>query len=158
MSSAIAATNSGLTCASPPQPYSALPYGTDVLHFVVIMAGLSYPAGCFLGMLFEDKSLRTINIMTGVGTLLGCYMTVCALMSPSPPLVNHTLGGVIIVVCWISMVGILSYAKTMITLVICDYNSTKGMFWVGMNTQFGAALGASIIFVLINYTALFNEC
>lgn len=51
-----------------------------------------------------------------------------------------------------------SYAKTMITLVICDYNRGTGMFWVGMNTQFGGAIGSLIVFIIINYLNVFWQC
>lgn len=79
-------------------------------------------------------------------------------MSPSPPLLGTSFGGVLMIVAWISFVGILSYAKTMITLWICEYATKTGMFWLGMNTQFGAATGAALNFILINYSRLYNEC
>jgi hypothetical protein len=78
-------------------------------------------------------------------------------MSPNPPLNNSSIGGILMIISWISYTAILSYAKTMITLLISDYNGDKGLFWVGMNTQFGAAFGAAIMFLIINYTNLFQE-
>ncbi|KAH9408468.1 hypothetical protein TYRP_012143 [Tyrophagus putrescentiae] len=142
----------------PVQPYSALPYGVEVLHYIVVLSGLAYPTGCFFGMLVEAKSVRLINLLTAIGTTLALYILACALMSPSPPLVDSPVGGILMVLCWIAYVGILSYSKTMITLWICDYNSRKGMFWVGMNQQFGAATGALLNFILINYSRLYSEC
>ncbi|XP_017494318.1 PREDICTED: solute carrier family 52, riboflavin transporter, member 3-B-like, partial [Rhagoletis zephyria] len=136
-------------------PYSALPYGVEVLHYIVVLSGLAYPTGCFFGMLVEAKSVRLINLLTAIGTTLALYILACALMSPSPPLVDSPVGGILMVLCWIAYVGILSYSKTMITLWICDYNSRKGMFWVGMNQQFGAATGALLNFILINYSRLY---
>lgn len=47
----------------------------------------------------------------------------------------------------------------MITVWICDYNAQEGMFWVGMATQTGAAVGAFVNYILVNWvTGLFNEC
>lgn len=148
------------------QPYSALPYGADTLHFVVILAGLAYPAGCFYGMLVERRSVHLITGLTLVGTGLALYIVACALMSPHPPLMAPTttarwygsVGAILMIICWITFVAIASYAKTMITLWICDYNSSRGMFWLGMYTQFGAAIGALLVFALINYTDWFQQC
>lgn len=79
-------------------------------------------------------------------------------MSPTPPLHNNWIGSALIVIAWICFTAILSYSKTMITLIIDDYNGDEGLFWIGMNTQFGSAIGALIMFFVINYTTLFSEC
>ncbi|KAH7638285.1 riboflavin transporter 2 [Dermatophagoides farinae] len=146
----------------PLQPFSAMPYSADTLHYVVILASISYPVGCFYGMLVEHRSIRMITMLTVVATILAVYILISALMSPSPPLVHseqwHTIAAWIMVAIWAAFITIASYAKTMITLVICDYNRMNGMFWVGMQTQFGSAIGASIAFLLINYTHWFNQC
>ena len=139
------------------QPFSARPYGSDILHNVVIMAGLAYPAGCFFGMFVEKRSTKTITLLTIVGTMISSYIIFCATQSPNPPLKNSSIGGLLMLASWILYVAILSYAKTMITLVLCDLNSRTGMFWVGMQTQFGAALGALISFLLIDLTDIFNQ-
>ncbi|KAH9414282.1 hypothetical protein DERP_008479 [Dermatophagoides pteronyssinus] len=146
----------------PLQPFSAMPYSADTLHFVVILTSLSYPIGCFLAMLFEYRSIRMITIMTIVSTLFAGYILIVSLMSPLPPFIDngkwHTIASWLIVFIWSSFMTIASYAKTMITIVICDYNRSKGMFWVGMQTQFGSAIGAAISFILINYTDFFDQC
>ena len=166
------------------QPYAALPYGSLTLHLVVILSGLAYPIGCLLGMVWECRSVRTMNLLTLIGTVIGCYIIVCSLMSPNPPLKpllktlrkvedkvqahetqeilsllinNYNLGGILMIIVWISFVMILSYCKAMICIWVCDYNGTNGMFWVGMWTQFGAAMGAGLNFILINYTTMFTE-
>ena len=120
------------------------------MHHVVILSGLAYPAGCFLGMLYELRCPKVIYLLTALGTLFGAYIVVCALLSPLPPLVYSPFGGPLIITSWIAFTFILSYAKTMATVWICDYNAQKGMFWVGMSTQFGAAAGALLNFVLVN--------
>lgn len=141
------------------QPFSALPYGTATMHYVVLLTGLSYPAGCFLGMLYPKHSPLAIYTTTLLGTTLGGYIVLCALMSPLPPLVGANVGSLVIVTTWVLFTFILSYSKTMITVWICDYNAQQGMFWVGMATQAGAAAGALLNFALVNWAdGLFNEC
>lgn len=142
------------------QPYSALPYGTQTMHNVVLLAGLSYPAGCFLGIFWnQSQSTKTIYFTTLIGTAFGGYIVMCALMSPLPPLLDSAFGSLFIVLAWVLFTFVLSYSKTMITVWICDYNAQEGMFWVGMATQAGAAVGALVNFALVNWvTGLFNEC
>ena len=144
------------------QPYSALPYGSATLHYVVILSGLSFPFGCFLAMVFhKQKSIKRINILTVFGHMIAIYIITCALLSPSPPLISpesHKLfGSLAMMFAWILFTSSLSYSKTLITLIISEYNGDRGLFWVGFHTQLGACLGAGLMFVWINYTNSFHE-
>ena len=85
------------------------------MHQVVILSGLSYPTGCFLCMIYSPKSTRLVYLLIAIGSALGGYIVLAALLSPTPPLANSPLGGHIMVAAWISFTLILSYAKTMAT-------------------------------------------
>ena len=111
------------------QPFSARPYGIDILHNVVIMAGLAYPAGCFFGMFVEKRSTKAITLLTIVGTMISSYIIFCATQSPNPPLKNSSIGGLLMLASQILYVAMLSYAKTMITLVLCEFSNWNVLGW-----------------------------
>lgn len=143
------------------KPFSSLPYGPDVLHFVVILSAISYPIGCFSGMLFEKRSIRFVTSLTLLVIAIAIYIITDSLGQQGPPLVEtawndwHPWS---IIFVWVLFIGIGSYSRTMITLIICDHKGRRGMFWTGMNTQIGSTLGGFLIFILINYFKIFNQC
>lgn len=93
-------------------------------------------------------------LLTIFGGCFGLYIVYTALTNTSAPFVDSPWGGRIMIIAWILFVTIVSYAKTLITVWICDYNRSEGMFWVGMSTQFGSCLGATIAYGLVNLTTL----
>ncbi|CAN7997768.1 unnamed protein product [Ixodes hexagonus] len=79
------------------QSYSCLPYGSEVLHLSVTLCGIAYPVACMAAMFVSLRKQAHLNLMSLVGTLLSAYITVTAVMSPSPPLVDTSVGNVLIV-------------------------------------------------------------
>lgn len=144
------------------QPFSALPYGSSTLHYVVILTSISFPSGCAFAMIFTRRLSNTsITLLTILGHAIALYILWCALMSPNPPLMSfslfNNLGSIVMICSWTFFTTLLSYIKTIVTVKISEYNGNTGLFWVGFNTQLGACLGAGFMYVLVNYTSLFNE-
>ena len=150
------------------QSYSTLPYGGWSLHYTVILTGLAYPLGCFIAMLKHATSLTTIYTWTLLGTLVSIFILVIAIMSPAPPLssgsmttfglADQLIGGTIMIIAWTSYVTILSYVKTVITVIVSQERGEEALFTVGLFTQIGSVFGAGFMFLAVNYFHWFHEC
>lgn len=150
------------------QSYSTLPYGGWSLHYTVILTGLAYPFGCFIAMLKHVTSLTTIYFWTFLGTLVSIFILVIAIMSPTPPLssgsmttfglADQLVGGTIMIIAWTSYVTILSYVKTVITVIVSQERGEEALFTVGLFTQIGSVFGAGFMFLAINYFHWFHGC
>ncbi|RWS09159.1 Riboflavin transporter 2-A-like protein [Dinothrombium tinctorium] len=143
----------------PLQPYSSLPYGNQVLHYVVILVGLAYPGGCFLAMFLQTRSLLFIDGLTLLGSLVAVYIFCASLMSPYPPFqsTNRIFGGILMVFSWVVFTAVLSYVKTMITVILNDHGGSNALFWVGMFTQIGSAFGAAFMLLAVEYFHWFKD-
>ncbi|XP_067144115.1 solute carrier family 52, riboflavin transporter, member 3-A-like isoform X1 [Centruroides vittatus] len=138
------------------QPYSCLPYGTQEYHLSVTLSGLAYPLSCLLALFVETKSITKISILSAISTVISIYLLMTAIMSPSPPLVNTNSGSIIIVCSWVLFIGIFSYVKTMIALLMRN-RGNNALFWYGAVTQIGAAVGAVLMFLLVNVANVFQD-
>lgn len=150
------------------QPFSNLPYAKWTLHYTVILTGLAYPAGCFIALFKEIKSIKWITIWTLIATLISVYILIIAIMSPFPPFVNQvksdilgidtrTFGGLIIVTCWVLFILILSYVKTVITILLSRAKGEDGLFMVGLLTQVASIFGAGFMFAAVNIFKWFKS-
>ncbi|KAL1447406.1 hypothetical protein MTO96_044306 [Rhipicephalus appendiculatus] len=131
------------------QSYSCLPYGPRALHLSVTLCGVAYPAACALAMFVALRRLRHIWAQTLLGTLGACYITLTAATSPNSPLVDTDAGAFLVVFCWVCTFLLLSYAKTMVTLLLTSHGE-NALFWVGACTQAGALVGSLVPYVLVN--------
>lgn len=154
------------------QPYSNLPYGNWALHYTVILTGLAYPAGCFIALLKEITSVKWIFIWTVVASLISIHILGAAIMSPLPPLVygigqssqneilgmdSRNLGGMIMVTAWTLYILILSYVKTIVTILVSREKGEEALFMVGLLTQIASVLGAGFMFLAVNYYEWFSD-
>lgn len=125
------------------QSYSTLNYSNYTLHYVVIFAGLCYPLGCAIAMLIETRSLIAINALTLIGTIIAVFIFYVAVMSPNVPfnftiissVITVNIGSLISVLSWSLYTLILSYVKTIITIMLNEDKGEDALFWVGMMTQ-----------------------
>lgn len=131
------------------QSYSCLPYGPRALHLSVTLCGVAYPVACALAMFVALRRLRHIWAQTLLGTLGACYIALTATTSPSPPLVDTDVGAFLVVSCWVCTFLLLSYAKTMVTLLLTSHGE-NALFWVGACTQAGALVGSLVPYILVN--------
>ncbi|XP_077520849.1 riboflavin transporter 2-like isoform X2 [Amblyomma americanum] len=136
--------------------YSCLPYGPRTLHLAVTLCGIAYPAACALAMFVVLRRMPHLCAQTLLGTLGAAYITLTAATSPTPPLVDTDAGAFLVVLFWVATFLVLSYAKTMVTLVLASHGE-KALFWVGACTQLGALIGSLVPYLLVSHLRLFTE-
>lgn len=79
------------------EPYSALPYGNVVYLLAVHISRAAKPIAYFLMFFIPTKRLPTIFFLTGITVVGVTYQVVIAALSPTPPLQNTNIGGIIVV-------------------------------------------------------------
>ncbi|KAI5739505.1 hypothetical protein M8J77_020068 [Diaphorina citri] len=138
------------------QSYSCLPYGSQAYHYTANLTNIASTLACFLAYFWLARRVQIISLLSGVAGVLVVYSLLTALMSPTPPLSRSTLGSFIIVINWVLCAGLISYIKLALAAIFRAQEG-KGLFWYGAVNQLGSASGAIVIFLLINYTNLFNS-
>ncbi|CAG5120949.1 unnamed protein product [Candidula unifasciata] len=142
------------------QSYSCLPYGIEEFHLSVTLASIANPFACLASFMLKMKSLKWTVVSSIIGTGLTGYIVWTAAASPTPPLVDHTAGPVILILCWILVVFVLTYTKVSIATEFRE-EGKRALLWIGASTQAGSLLGAVSIFVVVNVFKLFrtgNPC
>ncbi|XP_019334304.1 riboflavin transporter 2 isoform X2 [Alligator mississippiensis] len=137
------------------QSYSCLPYGRAAYHLAATLAALANPLACFVGMALPSRSLLALGLLTAVGSGCGCYIMAMAVLSPCPPLLHSAAGATFIVLSWVLCVGLLSYVKLMIGLMLRD-EGHGALVWCGAVVQLGSMLGALTMFPLVSVYRLFH--
>ncbi|KAK3764144.1 hypothetical protein RRG08_055940 [Elysia crispata] len=79
------------------QVYSSLPYGLRIYNGATKAENIVDPIACFITIFISAKTSRVISALTLAGTLLASYIITVAALSPSPWLVDHIAGGVLVV-------------------------------------------------------------
>uniref|UniRef100_A0A8D0HEA6 Riboflavin transporter n=1 Tax=Sphenodon punctatus TaxID=8508 RepID=A0A8D0HEA6_SPHPU len=138
------------------QSYSCLPYGNGAYHLSATLAAVANPLACFLGMFLPSRSLVAMGVLAAAGTGFSFYIMAMAVLSPCPPLLDSPAGVTLIVLCWVLFVGILSYVKLMIGLVLRD-EGHSALVWCGAVVQLGSMVGALVMFPLVNVYGLFHS-
>ncbi|XP_075440970.1 solute carrier family 52, riboflavin transporter, member 3-B-like [Ascaphus truei] len=138
------------------QTYSCMPYGGWVYHLAAALAAMANPLACGIAMYLPNRSLLTMGILTLTGSGIGCYIMSMAVLSPCPPLLHAHIGGTLIVLSWVLFVGVLSYVKVIIGLILRD-EGYSALVWCGAVVQLGSMLGALTMFPLINVLVLFHS-
>lgn len=165
--------------------YSCLPYGNQIYHLAVTLGAIANPCAGFIAMFVPHTSIRVIRLLSFVGSILAIYQFLIALQSPDPILKNTVLGEVFIVstiylpitnlfyydnlnveqilmnfpLCfqvasWTIFTCIINYMKLSIVSIF-RYQEGRSLVWVGTVNQMSSAIGATISFVLVNYTNIF---
>ncbi|KAG8134086.1 hypothetical protein E2320_011830 [Naja naja] len=140
----------------PLQSYSCLPYGRPAYHLSATLGSLANPLACFLGMFLVNRSLRLLALLSVAGSLLACYIISMATLSPCPPLLDSSLGVLLIVLCWVLFIGLFSYVKLMIGKILRD-EGRSALVWCGAVVQLGSMVGALIIFPLVSIYGFFRS-
>ncbi|XP_055376490.1 solute carrier family 52, riboflavin transporter, member 3-A isoform X2 [Condylostylus longicornis] len=136
------------------QSYSCLPYGNIIYHLTVVFTSIANPLACFLAVFLQHTSVKLILILCGIASVIASYCLSTAILSPEPPLFDTLGGGIIIVIAWAILVGLVSYIKLSITAVM-RLQAGKSLVLTGAISQAGSAVGSICIFFLINYTQIF---
>jgi len=130
------------------QTYSCLPYGNTVYHLAVTLHAMVNPIMAFAAFFIPCKNVRTIGILTGVGSIFGGFILATALNSPNM-LWGQEFGGFLTVTSWVVYGALFSYVKVSV-FGLCRQKSTAALFWCGAVTQLGSAIGALLMFLLVN--------
>jgi riboflavin transporter 2 len=79
------------------QSYSCMPYGTSTYHIAVTLSNMANPAVCFLMLLMKTPDRRLATVMTFPALVVSSYVFYSALLSPNPPFVDSSWGGLLLV-------------------------------------------------------------
>lgn len=139
------------------QSFSCLPYGSVAYHLSVNLSMISNPIACFIAVFLPSWSMSSIVMWTVFSSVWAAYILAAALLSPYPPLVDHTFGAVLIVFSWTVFVGSVSYVKACIAGILRRSGGNKALFWGGGVSQIGSFVGGVGTFVLVNFTDLFKS-
>nr|XP_020473394.1 solute carrier family 52, riboflavin transporter, member 3 [Monopterus albus] len=148
-----AATNGLLPAV---QTYSCMPYGILAYHLSAALASVANPLACTIAMFLQNRSLVFLGVLTALGTGFGSYNMAMAAMSPCPLLVGSVMGEVIIVLSWLLFIGMLSYVKVMVGVILRD-QGYSALVWFGAATQIGSLVGSFTMFPLVNVYRLFKS-
>ncbi|KAK7505374.1 hypothetical protein BaRGS_00003536 [Batillaria attramentaria] len=138
------------------QSFSCLPYGIEAYHFAVTLASIANPVACFVTFFVQVKLLRTVGLLTLLGSGLAGYVIFTAAASPSPPLVQHSLGPFSVITAWVLVVFLLTYSKVSIATMFRE-EGRRALLWCGALTQVGSLVGAVVTFFLVNFYKLFQQ-
>ncbi|CAF0866119.1 unnamed protein product [Brachionus calyciflorus] len=137
--------------------YSALPYGNNIMHLCSTLYLIVQPISSLIATFYELKSTRSIFITLITALVFSSYIFISSLMGPCPLLVNHFLGGYIMVTAWISTSTLLMFLRCCITNSLKRNHGEKSLVWCGLLTQFGQFLGSILISLLITVFKIFKE-
>ncbi|XP_040288926.1 solute carrier family 52, riboflavin transporter, member 3-B-like [Bufo bufo] len=138
------------------QTYSCMPYGGRVYHLSATLASIANPAACGIAMYLPTRCLLTVSVLTAIGSGIGSYIMGMAVLSPCPPLLMDNIGGILIVVAWILFVGVLSYVKVILGVILRS-EGHSALVWCGAVVQLGSMLGALTMFPLVNVYTMFQS-
>ncbi|XP_039751217.1 riboflavin transporter 2 isoform X2 [Pararge aegeria] len=138
------------------QSYSCMPYGAQAYHLAVTLGAMANPAACLAGVWLRPVRARVLAALLAAGVLPLAYLLATAALSPAPPLRTHVAGTALIVAAWVSVFGVLSYAR-MWVYEWARRGGTAGMRACGFVTQLGSALGSLALYFVVNYTDAFVE-
>ena len=128
------------------QSYSCLPYGNTVYHFAVTLNAMANPMMAFLAFFLPCSRRSVVYSLTVAGCGLSGFILATALLSPNM-LASQAVGGAAVVLTWLLTGAIFSYVKVCVA-GICRSNGH--LFSCGVVTQVGSAIGALVMFILVN--------
>ncbi|XP_013196919.2 solute carrier family 52, riboflavin transporter, member 3-B isoform X2 [Amyelois transitella] len=138
------------------QSYSCRPYGVRAYHLSTALSTMANPLACLAGVWLAPAQPRVLAAGLAFTALPFFYILATALLSPAPPLLNNSSGEVLVVLCWVMVTALFSYAR-MWTLERGRRGGARGMRACGVASQVGSAGGSLTMFLLISYTNLFRQ-
>ncbi|KAH3859310.1 solute carrier family 52, riboflavin transporter, member 3-B-like [Dreissena polymorpha] len=148
-----ALTNGVLSSVS---SYATLPYGNQAFHLANTLSMIANPLACGVAFFLPVMSQRIITMTTLGGVSVATYILVIASYSPQPPLYDHTAGAALIVIATVLVSGLMSFSKVSIASVLRS-RGRRALLWCGIVTQIGSALGAILMFIIVNVLKLFHS-
>ncbi|XP_045495375.1 solute carrier family 52, riboflavin transporter, member 3-A isoform X1 [Colias croceus] len=138
------------------QSYSCMPYGTRTYHLSVTLGAMANPVACLAGVWLRPPPARWLGAALALAAALLAYILATAVTSPAPPLYTHTGGAVLVVFCWVLASGLISYAR-MWVYGWARRGGARGMRVCGAVGQAGSAIGSLALFIIVNYTNVFQQ-
>ncbi|XP_041987585.1 solute carrier family 52, riboflavin transporter, member 3 isoform X2 [Aricia agestis] len=138
------------------QTYSCMPYGTRAYHLAVSLGAMANPAACLAGVWLRPVRARVLAALLTAAALPLAFVLATAALSPAPPLAHMPVGEVLVVVSWVCVSAVVSYARMWI-YGWARRGGARGMRACGVATQAGSALGSLLSFLLINVADLFTQ-
>lgn len=77
--------------------FGTLPYGNVAYHLAVTLSSIANPVACFIAVFVTSTSIRNIIALCIVSLPFAAYSMTTAVMSPSPPLMGHVMGEILVV-------------------------------------------------------------
>uniref|UniRef100_A0A336L4W2 Riboflavin transporter n=1 Tax=Culicoides sonorensis TaxID=179676 RepID=A0A336L4W2_CULSO len=137
------------------QSYSCLPYGNVAYHLTVTLTSIVNPTACFAAYFIPHKSIRMITTLAILSVIFTIYVFVTALVFPTP-LQGTSIGAVLVVISWVSLVGLQSFIRLAITSIFRE-QAGRSLLWIGSVTQIGSFIGSLLAFFLINFSTIFRQ-
>lgn len=138
--------------------YAFLSYGSVYYHTGVNLAIIMAPVASFCHLFLPSKSEIPLVVLTHLIAILASYMLMIAMMYPQPLLVDHTAGGVIVVLVNVAISSMVAYVKVGVTVQLHSYSEKNLALTVGgVVNQLGSLLGAMLFFGLVYYTNIFEH-
>ncbi|XP_019641795.1 PREDICTED: solute carrier family 52, riboflavin transporter, member 3-B-like [Branchiostoma belcheri] len=138
------------------QSYSCLPYGNTAYHLAVTLANMANPLACFISFFLPTTSFLLVGVLSLAGTAVGAYILVLAAMSPTPVLLGTDGGVVLVILAWISVVGLFSYVKVTIGSIFRE-EGQRALLYCGAVMQAGSCVGAIVTFLFVNVFPMFQQ-
>ncbi|MCL4130110.1 UNVERIFIED_CONTAM: hypothetical protein GTU68_047551 [Idotea baltica] len=137
------------------QSYSCGPYGNVAYHLAATLSALANPLAALCTMILPRAFPKLVGLLSLVGTGFASYIITTAVMSPSPPLMDYKSGSILIVLMWVAFIGVITYVRVEIANLMRE-DGASPLFWSGVVTQTGSAIGAIVAFFLVNKTSIFE--
>jgi len=135
------------------QSYSCLPYGNTVYHLAVTLNAMANPMMAFFAFFLPCNRKSVVYILTGLSCALAGFIIATALNSPEM-IGSLSVGGTMVVLTWVATGAMFSYVKVCVAGMCRD---SGYLFSCGVVTQVGSAVGALVMFILVNVVNLFKS-
>lgn len=150
-------SNALVNCVLPSvQSFSAGAYGLNIYLLAATFGSIANPVACFIVMVKPSKSLWLVVAVFISGSLSGLYCFITAVTSPTPPLQDHWMGSVLVIVAWFTSSGCFHYVRATVGWILrMEPNNRVLLICFGVINQVGSLIGAIIIFPMVHYTDWF---
>ncbi|ELU04722.1 hypothetical protein CAPTEDRAFT_198178 [Capitella teleta] len=140
------------------QSFSTLPYGTVAYTLAIKLTCIINPLSSIALFLLPQRSLRIISALIALSSVLVSGHVFLASTSPSPPLRDHIIGKICVVVSTLLLFGALCFCRvSMVAILRGGRRASRALFYAGAAIQSGAFTGGVTSFVLVNVFEVFRR-
>jgi hypothetical protein len=136
--------------------YSTIPYGNWAFKLSINLVSITMPLSVFASIWSYDVGVTRIVIETLIPIGLSIYILVISAFSPCPPLVNHPIGGYLIIASWVLCSCFFMRARLLIATKLERYGQ-KTLFIYACFNIIGQFFGGILIYLLVEVYRLFKD-